>query len=179
MILSISGRAGAGKNTVGERLAQELKYKFYCIGDLRRALAKEKGLTLAELNEIGKKESWTDSIVDQKAKTLGKTQDNFVIVGRTAFHFIPHSFKIFLDIEREEAARRVYEQGRADETYHSVEEAKKKLEHRDTSDDERYKKYYQISMFDKKNYDVVIDTTKFSVKEVIQKIKKKLSSQAH
>ena len=44
MIITISGKAGSGKSTVGRIVAQELNYEHYSMGDLQRLYAKEKGI---------------------------------------------------------------------------------------------------------------------------------------
>ena len=115
MIITVSGKAGSGKSTLVKSLAKKLKLKSYDIGDLRGRLAMERGLTIDELNEIAKKEDWTDREVDKITEKLGKTEDNFVVGGWVAFHFIPNSIKIFLDVELGEGAKRIFKHQRPDE----------------------------------------------------------------
>ncbi len=95
MIIVISGSPGSGKSTVGKILAKDLGYKFYSMGDLRGQMAMERGLTIDQLNEIGKTEDWTDRAADEYQKKLGETEDNFVIDSWAGFHFLPQAFKIF------------------------------------------------------------------------------------
>ena len=91
------GKGGTGKSTVAKLLAKKLNYKHYSIGDLRGKIAVERGLTIDELNKIGKTEAWTDTEVDNLIKEKGKKEDNLSIDGWVAVHFMPHSFKIFLE----------------------------------------------------------------------------------
>src|SRR3989338_2859223 len=98
MIITISGCPGSGKDTVARIISKKLGMKLHQMGELRRKLAKKHRLSIQELNERGKTESWTDSKIDSITTELGKKQDNFIIVGRTAYHFIPHSIKIYLDV---------------------------------------------------------------------------------
>src|SRR3989338_2328696 len=107
MIISISGREGSGKSTVAELLAQKLGFKSYYMGDLRRKAAAARGLTLDEYNKHALTDASTDIEVDTFAKKLGETQDDFIIQGRTMWYFIPHSFKVFLNVDPAEGARRV------------------------------------------------------------------------
>jgi cytidylate kinase len=166
MIMSISGVPGSGKTSVGKILAQKLGMKFYSIGGLRGNMAKERGITIDELNALGEKEAFTDKDVDEYQRELGGKEDHFVIEGRLSWHFIPHSFKIFLTCDPPESARRIFEarkrkeEGREDEpAYASVKQAEDDIRKRMESDDRRYKKYYGVDYQDVSNYDYVMDTT--------------------
>jgi cytidylate kinase len=172
MIIAICGEAGSGKSSVGRELAHRLGYRFFSVGDLRRAMARKRGLSLAEFNKLGEKEAFTDKEADKLQEELGKKEDNFVIVGRTSAHFIPHAFKVFLDADLDERAKRVFQdsKNREEERYSSVEEAREAILERRRSDEMRYRKYYGINPFDKKGYDLVIDNTKIGISEVVDLI---------
>ncbi|MCX6710686.1 MAG: cytidylate kinase family protein [Candidatus Woesearchaeota archaeon] len=170
MIITISGMAGSGKSTVGRLLARHLKMKYYCIGDMRRKMADDLGMSLAEFNKLGEKEDFTDRQVDEFQEKLGRKEDNFVIVGRTSYHFIPHSVKIFLDVKLEEGARRIFSQKRENENFKSLQDAIESIKLRDESDAKRYLKYYGINISDPKNFDLVIDTTRMPIEKIVDKI---------
>ena len=162
MILTISGVPGSGKTSVGKILAERLGMPFYSVGGLRGKMALEQGLTVDELNAKGETDKSTDEPVDEYQKQLGQKEDNFVIEGRLSWHFIPHSFKVFLDCEPTEAARRILasKSERPDEDLPTeVEEARLWLEKRKTSDMLRYQTYYGLDYTDKRNFDLAIDTT--------------------
>ncbi len=171
MIITISGHSGSGKSTIGKRIAKKLRYNFYSMGDLRGKMAMDRGITIDELNEIGKKEAWTDNQVDEYQKELGKKEDNFIIDSRLGFHFIPHAISIFLKVDPKESAKRIFANQREDEEKkETVEEVKEMLEQREKNDKQRYLKYYNVNYLDMKNYDIVIDTTKLSIEEVEEKL---------
>lgn len=171
MIITISGTAGSGKSTVAKLVAQKLGLKFYSMGDLRGKMAMKRGLTIDELNEIGKTEDWTDREADEYQEKLGKTEDNFIVDGWVSFHFIPHSIKIFLDADLKEAAKRIFKDQRPDEPKkETVEEVKEMIEKRIEESRERYKKYYCIDFLDKKHYDFIVDTTEISAEQVADKV---------
>ena len=174
MIITISGTVGSGKSSVGILVAKKLGFKYYCIGDLRREMAKKKGISLAELNKLGEKDPSTDLEPDKFAEEKGKTEDNFVMVGRTSFHFISKSVKIFLDVDPKTGAERVLNHSRNNEKYNNLNEAIEKIRMRLESDDVRYRKYYNLNIFNKKNYDYVINTTNLTIKEVVDKIIEKI-----
>jgi cytidylate kinase len=171
MIITISGLPGSGKSTVGRLLASRLGYKFYSIGELRGEIALRMGITIDELNEIGKKEAWTDRKVDEYTRQLGEKGDNFVIDGWNAFHFIPRSFKVFLGVDPCTGAERIFRDQRKDEKRaESVEECLGMLRKRLKETDERYRKHYNLRFLDRKNYDIVIDTTGMKPEEVADRI---------
>ncbi|HEU0051261.1 MAG TPA: cytidylate kinase family protein [Patescibacteria group bacterium] len=166
MIISLSGSPGSGKTSAAKLVAERLGLPFYSVGGLRGKMAMERGLTINQLNEIGETDKSTDTIVDEYQKELGKKEDGFVIEGRLSWYFIPHSFKVFLQCDSNEAAKRIFEehqngaQNRADEQkYETVEETRKALDRRIGSDVIRYEKYYDVDYRDPKHFDLVLDTT--------------------
>jgi len=175
MIITISGEAGSGKTTVGKLIAKFLGYNFYSMGDLRGKMATERGMTIDELNKLGEKEGWTDKQVDDYQKELGEKEDNFVIEGRLSWNFIPHSKKIFLYVNPEVGAWRIFLEPRKDEKkVKTIEEMVMYISQRRKSDIKRYQKYYRINPYNQKNYDLVIDTSLKNPEEVRKEILKKV-----
>jgi cytidylate kinase len=173
MIITIAGMPGSGKTTAAKLVAKELGYKFISTGDLRGKLAMKHGMTIDELNEVGKKERWTDKEIDDEVIRIGKEENNIVMDSWLAFHFIPDSVKIFLEVDVDEAAKRVFENQRPDEEKKdTVLEVKKMLKKRFDETNARYKKYYNVDLLDKSNYDLIIDTSDKNPKEVVEEILK-------
>ena len=177
MIITISGLPGSGKTSVAKLLAKKLKMKRYYIGEMRRKIARKKGMTLDELNKLGESEEWTDREVDDYQKVLGRKEDNFIIEGRTSFFLIPHSIKIFLDVDIRTGAQRIFNAIKKDGAmernegdFQNVDEAENAINERIKSDRMRYKKYYGIDFLDKSNYDIVIDTTKLEIVQVVERL---------
>ncbi|MBW2964199.1 cytidylate kinase family protein [Candidatus Woesearchaeota archaeon] len=185
MIITVSGTPGAGKTTICRMLAEKLKMKHYYMGGIRRQVAKEKGMTIEEFNKLGEKDPSTDKIVDDYLIKLGKTEDNFIAEGRTAFHFIPNSIKIFFDVDPVVGAERIRkdltEKGLANQRNETagktVQEQAALTKQRMESDNARYRKYYNIDVYDEENYDFVIDTTDLKIEQVEQKVLDFLQSQ--
>jgi len=173
MIITISGTPGSGKSTVGKFLAKKLGYEYFSMGDLRGQMAIERGLTIAELNELGEKEDWTDKRADEIQAEMGKNKDHLVFEGRLSWHFIPSSFKIFLTVNTHIAAQRSL-QNRAErkdeKQVMTVEEAEKSIMERMASDKKRYLQYYSLDYTDPTHYNLVIDTTNLTIEEVIGRI---------
>lgn len=178
MIITISGKAGSGKSTVARELAKQLKLKHYSIGDLMRQMAKERDISLLELGKAAEKDKSIDKELDERQIRLGREEDNFVIDGRLTAHFIPNAnVKVFLECEDRVRAERILKDERKDEKSKDITEVISKIKKRESSERKRYKQYYGIDYYDEEMYNLVIDTTKLSVKgvvgRIIGKIKKK------
>ncbi len=177
MIISLAGLPGSGKSTVKNLLAEQLGLKKYSMGDMRGKMAMDRGLTIDEFNSLGLNTIETDQAADTFQTKLGQSEDNFIIDGRLSWHFIPQSFKVFLDVDLDEAARRIFHArqaeaaNRQDEAnYTSEAEAKTAIETRLASDSARYQKWYNLDYLDRSNYDLVIDTTKTPANQVVSLI---------
>ncbi len=176
MIITIAGAIGSGKSTIAEMLSKKLNMPRYYMGSIMRDVAKQRHISFAELMELNKTDSSVDRDVDEYQAKLGKTQNNFIIEGRTSWYFIPHSLKIFLDVDETESARRIFNDQknnlRSDETsmVNNLEEMVKSIKHRKQSEVERYEKYYGIDVYDYRNYDFVLDTTNLNIDEVFAKV---------
>jgi cytidylate kinase len=170
MIITISGSAGSGKSTIAKYLAKKLNWQRYYIGGLRRKKAKDLGMTLSEYNKLGEKDPRTDIEVDEYQKEIAAKEDNFIMEGRTSWYFIPNSIKIFIETDEKTGAKRIFldleenkdrNEGNGLRTEKDVLES---VQERVKSDKKRYKKYYGIDVYDKKNYDYVINTSNLSKK---------------
>ncbi len=188
MIITISGTPGSGKSTVAKILVEKLKAERIYVGGIRRELARKKGLTLEELNEYARTHPETDVDVDKEAaanaRELDKKGKIVLVEGRTQFHFLPESLKLFIKVEPEEGARRIWkdlqdketQQQRNEGNIHSFEEMKKRIYERQDEDTFRYKKYYGIDPQDEKHYDYILDTTHITAGQAADKVLKFIKS---
>ncbi len=178
MIITISGSAGSGKSTIAKMLADKLNWPRYYIGGLRREKARARGMTLADYNKLGETDPKTDFEVDEYQKKLAQKEDNFIMEGRTSWYFIPHSFKIYLDVNENEGAKRIFNHLKIGakrneaKSLNSQEDVLKSMRERVRSDTRRYKKYYNINAYDSNNYDYALDTTNLSINKVFNKVYK-------
>lgn len=171
MIITISGNVGSGKDDVAGILAKRLNYKIYSVGNLRRDIAAKEGKTIDQFNKEGEQGRDTDKLVDDATKELGKTDDNFILVGRLGYFLIPHSFKVFIDVDEKIGAERVLNAKRNSEPYKSAEEAIEKIRQRNESDARRYEKVYGIkNHLNRANFDLCIDTTNLAQEEAASTI---------
>ncbi|MBP6884428.1 MAG: cytidylate kinase family protein [Candidatus Pacebacteria bacterium] len=168
-IITICGVLGSGKSTTAKRVASTLGYAHYSGGDFMRAMATERGITLAELNILAETDPAIDKEIDRKQKEFMDANENFVIDSRLGWFWAPDSFKVFLNLPVSVSAQRVFadmqakKSERANEVQKSpetFEEVEARLAERFASEGERYKKYYDIDNYqDSKHFDLVIDTS--------------------
>jgi CMP/dCMP kinase len=177
MIITISGTPGSGKSTAGKALASKLGFRHFSAGDFMREIAAKKGVTLNELGKIAEKDHSIDEELDKRTAMLGKDQDDFVMDSRLAYHFIPNSFKVFLEVSDKEAAKRIFgdiqekKQARVVEKENTTfESTLKSIRQRKESEQLRYRNYYNLDPYDRNQYDLVIDTTKTTPDQVIDRI---------
>ncbi len=173
-INSISGDPASGNGAVSEILKEELNYVLYKNGEYFRKLAKEKNMTLEEFGDYVEKHPEIDQQIEESAKEYAKDHDNFIIDARLGFYVVPESFKIYLTVDLDEAAKRAFlDKNRKDvESYNSVEEYKKAFKTRIESENEIYLKLYNVKKDDLKNYDLVVDTTDKTPNEVVDIVMK-------
>ena len=168
-IITIAGELGSGKSSTAKRIAQELGYEHFSSGDLFREVASERGLTVEEANILAEKEHSIDFAVDERLKALAERSD-VVIDSRLAFHWIPASFKVFLALDPEVAAARIYkqiqEEGRVSENGGSVDEILRSIVARRESERKRYQSLYGVDTLDLSEFDLVIDTATAPLEEV-------------
>lgn len=174
MIISISGAHGSGKSTLAKQLAGKLNWPHYYMGGLRREAAKKRGLSLGEYNKLGENDPKTDLEVDEYQHILGNTQDNFIIEGRTSWYFIPHSLKIYLDVNSDVSASRVFKdlENRPEESdaSASLEDIRLILKERKASDVKRYRKYFNIEVYDRNNFDYYLDVSNLTIDETFESV---------
>ncbi|MDP3965965.1 MAG: ERCC4 domain-containing protein [archaeon] len=166
--ITISGLPGSGKTTVAKMLAKIMKIPFISVGDVRGEIAKENGLTIDELNEVGKTEDWVHKKADEKTIGLGKTEKDFVIEGWLAYNFIPDSFKIFLVADDNESSKRIFLDQREDEKKcNNQREVLKMIKKRLKMSDEQFYKYYGVRFLNLLNYNLIIDTSDLNPEGVL------------
>lgn len=172
MNITITGNLGSGKSSVCKEL-EKSGFTIISAGDIFRELAAEKGMTVIELNEAAKKDRSIDDMLDNRSTQLGKKMDHTVFDSRLAWHFVENSFKVFLLVDTQEAARRVFNgNNRSAEAYRSIEEAQAGLEARAGLEQERFQKLYGIDYYDAGNYDLVIESTCASPEHIAQEIQR-------
>jgi len=162
MIITMSGKAWSGKGTISKLLAEKLGYEHISIGGIKRKLAHEMGLTISQFDILWEKPENKEKF-DLKYEEYQKNlplDSKIILDGRMAFFCQPDSFKVFLDIDDDEAARRIFnDKERIGDEYASLEAVKEATIKRNEENVKRFKDLYGIDISDPANYNLVVNTT--------------------
>lgn len=171
LIITISGKPGSGKSTVAKAVATRLGLDHFSSGDFMRQMAAERGMSVLELSRDAEDDPEVDFEIDRRTTKLGEERRGFVMDSRLAWNFIPHSLKVFLDVDIDEAVRRIFGAGRSSETENiDLAATRAGTVERQASEAKRYEAYYGIDYLEPSHYDVVVDTTGMTVEEVADEI---------
>ena len=172
-IISLGGELASGKGTVSKILMEELNFGVYRNGEYARNLAKEMGLDITSFNEYLANHPEIDRQIENSASEYSKSHDNFIIDARLGWYAVPESFKVYLKVDIDVAAKRAFEdkERKSSEKFNTIEEQKADIQKRYKLENERYWNLYKVRKEDESNYDIVIDTTNMTPNEVADKIK--------
>jgi len=167
MKITIFGLAGTGKSTLGKKISEILKYDFFSTGNLMRENARQLKMTIYDFELECKKNPKYDIELDKKIENLGKQRNNFVVESRLAWYFIPDSIKICLKCDKDVTIERISKRENI-----SITEANNKTIKRAKDLEYRYAKSYPQISFPPKDseFDLILDTTKGAIGELVEKI---------
>lgn len=172
LVIVISGPPGAGSSTVSKQIAKKLKLEYFSFGELHKKMTAnwEKMEAKAALDswktEGGASEK-THVERDAMQTNIAK-RGNIVICGKLSIHFLRDltHYKIWIDAPLNIRAVRSAKRDKI-----PIKEAKKHIWERENIERESWKKIYGFDYFDqKKDADLVIDSSKLSVEETVRKI---------
>jgi cytidylate kinase len=173
-IITIAGLPGSGKSSAAGGVARELGYEHFSSGDLFRKMAAERGISIEEMNFAAEKQKEIDEGVDALLRSIGAENQNLVIDSRIAFHWIPDSFKVFLQLDLALAAERMFAQvsagtrlsQNATSAAQMLENTIKRIE----SEKKRFNDLYAVDFTDVRNYDLIVDTGARDLPSVVSTI---------
>lgn len=157
--MTISGDLGSGKSVLSDALVNYWGAEAYSTGKIQREMAEERGISTLELNKLAETDKSIDDEIDGNFARLAQTDHNLIVDSRMAWHFIPNSFKIKLEVNPVLAAERIIAADRNNEKYGDFDATLKGLKDRKSSERDRFKKYYGVDIEDQDNYDLIIETT--------------------
>jgi len=161
-IITIAGAPGSGKSSTARALAAALGYRHFSSGDRFRELAAARGESIEAMNISAEVQRDIDLEVDGQLKEMYRAQERLVIDSRMAWSWMPGSFKVFLALDPETAAARIFrhlrQEGRVSEDARSVAEVRTSIVRRAASEHKRYAALYGVTMADPLNFDIVVNT---------------------
>jgi cytidylate kinase len=162
MMITVGGSIGSGKSTLARKLAQKYNLTYYSVGDIMRALAKDKGLSILQFSLLAEKDPSIDKELDEKQKELAK--GDCVMDSRLGAYILEADFKIWLDASLETQAERISERDGK-----PTEDALEHIARREASETERYRKIYGINIADQSVYDLILNTDNLSKDGMFEK----------
>ncbi len=170
MLITIWWKAGSGKGTVSKLLAKELGYEIISVWDMKRKLAAEMWINIIEFNKMWdnpENAKEFDLKYEEYQQSL-KLSDNIILDSRLWFYAQPKAFKILLDVDEEIAWERIFKAKRETDKNTTKKHAIDEVKERNSNDEARYQKLYNVDLWNPNNYNLVIDTSERTPEEVLQ-----------
>ncbi len=174
MIITITGKPCSGKGSISKLFCEKYQFNYMCVGDMMREMAMKNGQTILEFQQNNANIKDVDNMLDSYTENVGKTRlsEDLLIDSRLAWHFIPKSFKVFVDVDWNTAGVRLIGAGRDSETAKDALTATEELKNRWQTENKRYQELYNIDNCNLGNYNLVVDSTNKTVEELVEIIKK-------
>ncbi|GHW02680.1 cytidylate kinase [candidate division SR1 bacterium] len=170
MLITLGGKAGSGKSTIAKLLSSKLGYEIISIGNMKRKLAEEMGLSIQEFSLLGDKpenQAEFDLKYEDFQKNL-KLSDKIILDSRLGFYAQPKAFRIFLDVSDEVASQRIFGDHRTNESFEDQNQAFQEIKQRNKADQNRYLSLYNIDIWDADNYSLVVDTSDKTPEQILE-----------
>jgi cytidylate kinase len=170
LVVTIGGPHGTGKSTYAKLIAKQFKLRYVSAGQLFRALAEEKALSLEELSKEAANFPEIDRMIDERSATEAAKGDA-VIEGQLAAWMAKNlaQIRIYLKAPNEERIARIANRDHLD---HEI--ARKQTLERECIQRERYKRYYGIDIDDLSPYNIIVDTGNRSVENASAELMSKI-----
>ncbi len=164
LVVAVSGLPGSGKTTLAKALAEVLGLRYVSLGMIFRSIAKERGLTLEELSRIAERDRSIDELIDSRAKDEAR-KGCVVVDGHISVWVLKDlaHLKILVTAPHDVRVKRV-----ASRDGRSLEEAEREVSTREESERRRFREYYGIDVSNYEVADLVINTARFGVDEMIE-----------
>ena len=165
MLITISGPPGSGKSTVAGAVAEAFELDHVSGGDVFRGLAAERGLSLAEFNELAESDEAIDRDLDRRLRETARDEDDVVVESRLSGWMAGEhaDIKVWLDAPLSVRAARI-----ADREETTVDRAREETRIREESERKRYAEYYGIDFEDRSIYDLAVNTARWDAQAVTE-----------
>jgi predicted cytidylate kinase len=175
-LITLTGDLGSGKTVVSRALVELTGLTRKSAGDFQRELAAQMGMTTLELNKYSEDHPEIDRQIDARSRELATLPGGAIVDARLGWHFLPQSFKVYLQTPPQVAAERIMaDTQRQSEIYHSLDAAVRDITERRASERKRFLSLYEIDVLNPKNYDIIIDTRNTDPRETARLIVSELA----
>lgn len=171
-IITLSGKPGSGKSSTADRVAELLGYTRYSAGDMVRNYIRKKRITLDTFNKMAEEDHEIDHEIDEELREL-RDHTDIVIDSRLGFYWIPESFKVYLDLDVDVAAARIFKDSVSNELREynqdpdvSILEVQRLVHQRLENEKRRFRSLYGVNPYSNSNFDLIINTSRHSPQTV-------------
>ena len=173
-IITITGETGSGVSTVTQRLAESLEYRKFGAGGLFRNIARQRNMTVEQLNDYAKRNNVIDREIDTLIRQLGEGSE-IVLDARLGYYWIHDSFRVYLQVDPDIAAHRIHkdiEKGkRHEEGATTINQTIIGLRRQAESTQKRYLRDYGVDINNTRPFDLIINTDDKTSEEVVELVK--------
>lgn len=165
-VVTIGGPPGSGKSTAGRTVASELGLEFVSAGELFRSEARRRGISLLELSALAENDPSIDRALDDEM--VRRAEPSRLLDGRITGPLlrrrgVPTQYVVVTAEDRVRWDRLAGRDGG------SVEDVAAQTKARETSERDRYHRYYDIDLA-KESPDLLVDSSELSPGEVARRI---------
>ena len=166
--ITISGLPGTGKSTVANLLEKQLGLPYIYSGEIFREMAKKQGMSLEDFGKYCEEHPEIDKELDRYQLEILR-KGNVILEGRIS-GWIAHrnnipAMKVLLEASIDVRAGRIVKREQGEK-----EKRKKEILKREKCEAARYKKYYDIDVYDTSIYDLIIDVSNMTPEEIVKRI---------
>jgi cytidylate kinase len=162
-VITIGGLHGTGKSSTADIIAKKYNLRRVSAGGIFRQLAAERGVTLEEFSKIAEEDASIDRELDARIKSEAIRGDAMLDGQLAAFMAGAYvDLKILLVAPPETRIQRIAERDNV-----SLEHARHETLTREDIERERYIEFYGFDVADLSIYDLVINTEKYDLQDVV------------
>ena len=173
-IITITGETGSGASTATQLLSESLEYRRFSAGGLFRSIARQRNMTVTQLNDYAKDNNAIDREIDRLIRRLGEGSE-LVLDARLGYYWIHDSFRVYLQVDPDIAAHRIYadisEGQRYEDGATTLDQTIISLQRQAESTQERYFHDYGVDIKNTRPFDLVINTDDKTPEEIVALIK--------
>jgi cytidylate kinase len=158
LTIAISGLHGAGKTTVAKAIAEAFGLRYISAGMIFRQLAKEKGVSLAEYSRMAEENPQIDQEIDKRTR-LEAEASNVVIDAYIAGWVARPQADLTMYLHAPLEVRAIRIANRESRDYDEIVE---EIQIRETSQQTRFREFYDIDVTDTHHFDFVLNTEHFN-----------------